>query len=138
MKKILIYIWQLPQNLLGLVMLIFFRVSDKTSEMKTMGVLVCFADSMRGGISLGRYIFLSSMYCGRSCEDKTVNHELGHCRQSMRLGWLYLPIIGLPSIIHACLYKYEPSNPDGYYNFWTEAWADRLGGVRRKIKTGIK
>lgn len=133
MKKILMYIWQLPQNLLGLLMLIYFRAIDRRiSEFRTNGILVCFSYSMRGGISLGRYIFLSSIYCGKTCEDKTVSHEYGHCLQSQMLGWLYLPIVGLPSLIHAWQYEYNYMDPDGYYRYWCEAWADRLGGVVRK------
>ena len=136
MKKTIMFLWQLPQNLMGLLLLALFRtLDDECLEITKNGVLICFSDKMRGGVSLGKYIFLGETV---RHQNKDIQHEYGHCRQSMRLGWLYLPIIGLPSIIHACLYKYEPSNPDGYYNFWTEAWADRLGGVRRKIKTGIK
>lgn len=49
------------------------------------------------------------------------------------LGPLYLPLIGLQSLCHAAVHydlcgkkKYKP-----YTHFWTERWADRLGGVRR-------
>lgn len=81
---------------------------------------------MRGGISLGHYAFLS-LY---QCTGMTINHELGHCRQSMMLGPLYLLVIGLPSIIWAWLG--DRIAPDrSYYWFYTERWADRLGGVER-------
>lgn len=57
----------------------------------------------------------------------------GHVRQSRMLGPLYLPLIGLQSLCHAAVHydlcgrkKYKP-----YTHFWTERWADRLGGVRR-------
>ena len=61
----------------------------------------------------------------------TVRHELGHCKQSQILGWFYLLVIGLPSVLHAWLYRRDPSDPDGYYRFYTEAWADRLAGIKR-------
>lgn len=28
-------------------------------------------------------------------------------------------------------YKYDANNPNGYYKFYTERWADKLGGVNR-------
>ena len=133
MKKTLIYLWQLPQNLLGLLMLALFRtLDDECSEFTNNGVLICFSKKMRGGVSLGRYVFL------KPTVERDIHHELGHCRQSKRLGWLYLPVVGIPSIIHAAFYKYNSQDPNGYYRYWCEAWADRLGGVRREIKTGIK
>lgn len=133
MKNILIYLWQLPQNLLGVLLLVLFRtLDDECSEFTNNGALICFSDKMRGGVSLGRYVFL------KPTVERDIHHELGHCRQSRMLGWLYLPIVGIPSIIHAAFYKYNPQDPNGYYRYWCEAWADRLGGVRREIKTGIK
>ena len=83
---------------------------------------------MRGGISLGRYVFLS---WGQAGDRSTVFHELGHCRQSRMLGPLYLIVIGLPSLLWAWLG--DRIAPDkSYYWFYTEKWADRLGGVKRK------
>lgn len=82
---------------------------------------------MSGGISLGRYIIVNQF-----AMDKTIYHELGHCRQSMYLGWLYLIVIGIPSIVWAGLYgKVIKPTTNGYYNFYTEKWADKLGNVQR-------
>ena len=82
---------------------------------------------MRGGISLGKYIIVNQF-----ARDNTVYHELGHCRQSMYLGWLYLIVIGIPSIVWAGLYGsiIKPTT-NGYYKFYTEKWADKLGNVQR-------
>ena len=126
------YIWQLPQNLMGLAMLLYFRLSDSPSECKKKGVLLCYASAMTGGLSLGNYIFLSASYLDSRYDAYALPHEFGHCRQSRMLGWLYLPIVGIPSLLHAAFYKYNPQDPDGYYRYWCEAWADRLGGVRRE------
>ena len=82
---------------------------------------------MSGGISLGRYIIVNQF-----ARDKTIYHELGHCRQSMYLGWLYLIVIGIPSIVWAGLYgKVIKPTTNGYYKFYTEKWADKLGNVQR-------
>lgn len=122
----LLYIWQLPQNLLGLVLVAILR--PEYTYYFCDGRLH-YAKRMRGGISLGRYIIVNEQlkdYTGR-----TERHEYGHCRQSQMLGPLYLPIIGLPSLLHAAFYRYDQANPSGYYRFYTERWADKLGGVER-------
>lgn len=123
MKKILLYIWCLPQNLLGLLLRQIYKGKDSQYE----DAIVRRSTKMGGGISLGRYIIINQ-WSGK----KTVQHEYGHCLQSRRLGWLYLLLIGLPSIVWAGIYgRIVKSTPNGYYRFWTEKWADKLGGVKR-------
>ena len=58
-----------------------------------------------------------------------VRHEYGHCRQSRILGPFYLLVIGLPSLLWALWWT--PGRSVGYYSFYTERLADRLGGVKR-------
>ena len=121
--KVLRYIWELPQNLLGLLLRAIYKGED--TEYKD--VVVRRSRSMLGGISLGRYIIV-----GDYASEKTVMHEYGHCLQSRRLGWLYLLVIGLPSIIWAGLYgRVFKQTENGYYRFITERWADKLGNVKR-------
>lgn len=121
--NVILWIWQLPQNLLGL--LFFVALRPEHSE-KFGSATAYFATRMRDGISLGQYIFIQA---GRGTPN-ILCHEYGHCRQSLYLGPLYLLVIGLPSLIHAALYRPEKGN---YYDFYTEKWADRLGGVNRNI-----
>ena len=117
------YIWELPQNLLGLLLRVIYKGTDSEYE----GAVVRRSLKMQGGISLGRYIIVSQF-----ASKTTVMHEYGHCIQSRRLGWLYLLLIGFPSIVWAGLYGtlIKPTM-NGYYRFYTERWADRLGGVKR-------
>lgn len=82
-----------------------------------------YSKNFTGGISLGQYIILSSKW------KDDVRHEFGHCLQSKMLGWFYLPIIGLPSLLHAWLCKCKDHD---YTDFWCEKWADKLGKVKRK------
>ena len=78
---------------------------------------------MRGGISLGKYIIVNQ-FCGKD----TVKHEYGHSIQSKYLGWLYLLVIGLQSLLHAALCKCKNHS---YNDMWFEKWADKLGNVER-------
>lgn len=115
MKEALLYLWQLPQNLLGLLVIFFSRArkfADGTWRTKRVF-----------GISLGRYIIL---WEGGS--DTDVLHERGHQRQSLCLGPLYLIVIGLPSLMGNIVCRIRPFD---YYSQPWEAWADRLGGVVR-------
>ena len=120
-----LWVWQLPQNLLGLAFGLFLRPCVKVPCGDSRAV-VRRSDRMRGGVSLGRYVYVES------AAQETVKHELGHCAQSRMLVPLYLPVIGLPSLVWAALYGTAlRETPGGYHGFWTEKWADRLGGVGR-------
>lgn len=131
--NILLYIWQLPQNIVGLITWAIMKDNESFSE-DYKGEELLFSKRMRGGISLGKYIILMRYYHTNNLEtNNTVNHEYGHSRQSLYLGPLYLIIIGIPSIIWAGLYgNVIPYTDNGYYKFYTESWADKLGGVERK------
>lgn len=120
---ILLWGWQLPQNIVGLVFLLFIR--EKILLKRIGSVKIYTSPKMSGGISLGSYIFLNSRY---KTNAQTINHEYGHCKQSMILGWFYLLIIGFPSIIHAVLCKCRGKS---YYHFYTEKWADKLMHIKR-------
>ena len=119
MKRVISYVWQLPQNLLGSLLRVIYKGEDSDYG----DSIVRRSEKMKGGISLGRYIIVK-----KRASRKTIMHEYGHCRQSMYLGWLYLPLIGLPSILHAALCKCKNHS---YYDFPVERWADKLGGVTR-------
>lgn len=118
MKKILLYLWQLPQNLLGLLLRSFLSGEDAAYE----DAIVRRTTKMPGGISLGKYIILN-----KRMNRSVVMHEYGHCRQSKMLGWLYLIVIGLPSLLHA---KFCKCKDHDYRDYWCEKWADKLGGVK--------
>lgn len=123
MKELIAYLWQLPQNLVGLLLRAIFKGYDSQCE----SAIVRRSTKMQGGISLGKYIIVSQ-WAG----EKTIKHEYGHCEQSKRLGWLYLLVIGLPSVVWAAIYgKLTKETHNGYYRFYTESWADRLGKVTR-------
>ena len=124
MKDILLYVWQLPQNLLGLLLVTILKPEDVYDF---FGCKVYYAHRMRGGISLGRYIIIRSYLM--NADSQTEYHELGHSRQSKMLGWFYLLVIGIPSLIWAAWWNRD--RDCSYYSFYTERWADRLGDVHR-------
>lgn len=121
---IVLYLWQLPQNLLGLLFMLFLKPAELVRD--TGYARVYRSRRMSGGISLGQYAYVSYI---SAKEEDTIRHEgIGHSRQSRMLGPLYLPVIGLPSLIWTQIYRLCGKS---YYWFYTERWADRLGGVER-------
>ena len=125
--NILLYIWQLPQNLLGLILRVIYRQKNSLLY-KDKTVRVC--ESFPGGISLGNTLIVSKFPYNKPTWN-TVKHEWGHTRQSLYLGPLYLIIIGIPSGLWSLIHKYNQEKPNEYYTFFTEKWADKLGNVKR-------
>lgn len=120
----ILFIWQLPQNLVGLLLFAFYKRGSR--DMYYHGVRVRVNRRFHSGISLGRYILL------RKITRWNRQHEYGHAVQSMRWGWLYLPVVGLCSLLHNLFGEYKRNPAVDYYHYWTERQADRLGGVKRK------
>lgn len=135
-KNILLYAWQLPQNLLGALMFWWYRRNSKIFKGTFRDIRVLYSDRMRGGLSLGEYVILPfSAGWLPECSwlkdvDNLHRHEWGHSWQSRLLGWLYLPFVGFQSLAHASLHGPYCGDKE-YHHFWTERWADRLGGVER-------
>ena len=67
---------------------------------------------------------LGSRYSGNAMSRK---HEYGHCLQSQWLGWLYLPLVGLPSILRVLVWRIRNLDPKKYYIGYPEDWANMLG-----------
>ena len=125
---IITFIWQLPQNLVAILMLPFLGKLKLISFKK-----LCFAfegENMKGGISLGNFAFLSPRL---SRDAASVAHEQeGHTHDSKLFGPLYLFVIELPSLIHAWLYDKNTC----YYDFWTERRANRFANVEVVTTSG--
>lgn len=123
--------WCLPQNILGAIISLFLR----GERFRYHGSLVTLYRGEErakklGAFSLSGFIFMPA--CWREHYRKTVVvHEYGHVVQSLMLGPLYLPVVGLPSVIWANFYtkknaKYR-SNGVRYTDRFPENEADRLG-----------
>ena len=117
-----LFIWQLPQNIVAIVMMPFLG-KLKLIEYKHY----CFAfeaDNMSGSISLGSFIFL----CNTHAKQNTViAHEFGHVWWSQVFGPLYILTIGIPSILWAG-FRNKKKYPC-YYSFYTERWANNKAGL---------
>ena len=127
MKSILSKIHQFPQILIA-------RRFEKQNPCRYLcqvdGVKVFIIDGM-DGISLGDSIFINpEVYEG----TWLVKHEFGHVIQSRILGWLYVPIILIPSFLWYKTISWfekklkweEEYAVRLYYKFYTESWANKL------------
>jgi hypothetical protein len=127
--------WEAPQTALGAAML-----GVETARKRILNIEVedgrLVIESKGTGISLGRIVFWSRENSRwHDLDVRNRAHELGHTKQSRMLGWLYLPVVGLPSIsraAYALIFREMTGRQwTGYYEGYPEDWADRLGGVVR-------
>jgi hypothetical protein len=133
-------VWEGPQTALGAAMLAVEAARKRIVHVEVEdGRLV--VESKGTGISLGHIVFWSRENSRwHDLDVRNRAHELGHTRQSRMLGWLYLPVVGLPSIsraAYALVYRELTGRQwTRYYDGYPENWADRLGGVRRHQEHG--
>jgi hypothetical protein len=129
----LLFIWELPQNMLGLLVYAIMKMKRQIviTEQETHHL---FIETPNTGVSLGWFIFWTP--AGNRFTHLTNDcrmHEYGHARQSVMLGPLYLPVVGIPSLARVfyrrwyCM-KYGHSWQN-YFSAFPENWADKLGGV---------
>lgn len=130
MKKALLFLWQLPQNLLGFIVMAFCTIMREECYHDARVIVV---KRIRTDCGLGGVILVREKADGY-ISPITLAHEYGHCIQSRRLGWLYLPSVGLVSSVRNILglYRKKGGNHNAYFNAWPENQADKLGGVKRK------
>lgn len=128
MKKIinftlwlLAWVWQFPQNIVGLLFLLFTAKTELYQKYTHERIYV--SPNMNGGVSLGNFVILRKT---KIQDEIKIEHERGHCKQSRILGWFYLLIIGINSLLHAAFH-----DCDNYYHFFTEKWADTIMGIKR-------
>lgn len=124
MKDFLKFIWQFPQNLIALIYREYLNGKGVMLAIEYYkGIIIYYTKDTVGNVSLGDSIFISA-----TASSRIVKHEWGHTRQSLILGPLYLIVIGIPSVIWASIHKKIAPNTS-YFDFFTEKWADKLGGI---------
>ena len=138
LPRVIQWTWGLPQNLIGASVRLFLvakrLLSGKGGRLLPgrCGHAVVTGWKLRSAMSLGMFLFLPE-------EDPFLPtplwvHEYGHSVQSCILGPLFLPFVGLPSVLWASLYPRLRSSrlkkgkkSVSYYRFFPERWANRLG-----------
>lgn len=124
-KKIFLAIWEFPQMLFGVIMIAFLkRRIVRYENYKRLKII--YVKDFPGGISLGGYIILNEKYYKRDLAKK---HEFGHSMQSLYLGWLYLIVVGIPSLTRFIIWRLFKLDSREYYRGYPESWANRLGSV---------
>ena len=127
MIQFLTYLWQLPQNILGFLLVVILRAKKQRVLNDPAGVVVfrqkIFKDVV---VSLGQYVVLHE-----GSDDVTEKHEVGHSYQSMYYGPFYLIVVGIPSILRNIFARILKKDAAWYYKGWPEKQADQFGGVKR-------
>ena len=112
--------WGFPQSLVGLIVYLLNR--DKPHE--TYRGCIVTRWNNRGSMGMGMFLFLG-------CEDPQVRvHEFGHSVQSLILGPLFLPIMGIPSFLWCNIPYFRRLRKEkgvSYYRFYPESTANKLG-----------
>ena len=146
MNKTLSRIWEAPQKALAHIIakvskaqyIEFGGYADDDDKEEVIHIHLW---GHGGGMSLSNHIFLPARHFDKPLNEimaskwhsEYLAHEYGHTIQSHKLGPLYLFVIGAPSLIWAgCFEKYRIKHNKSYYSFFTERWADKLGGVKRE------
>ncbi len=119
----LLFLWQLPQNMVALLILLFSKSEGMIAYRHFCFALKTKLPQKASGVSLGSFALVSPD-CAH--DEETVRHELdGHTVDSKIFGPLYLFVIGLPSVLH--LLHYDGCSD--YNDFYTERWANRHAGL---------
>ncbi len=141
MKKFIRWIWEFPQCLLGVILILVYK-KTLMKKITYKDSTVYIYDKFPGGISLGQYIHVDFSKLNKNKEwareslKQSVKHEYGHTHDSKWQGPLYLIITGLCSsgwlLIRRIHNKFcEEGKKWNYYWFFTERRADKFGEVER-------
>lgn len=135
--SVLLWLWQIPQNIIGFLLVLATKAVKKTVKIEGMEYIIWVAQRLNGnwsGVSLGNYVVFAN---NRFADEDSVKHEHGHQIQSAYTGPLYILIIGIPSFFGNIYDRIAHSNwtyiqrVTWYYNQPWERSADKLGYVER-------
>lgn len=124
--NLLVCLWQLPQIVVGLLALVYYRPRHILVAEKS--VRVCYADRATSVVSFGFWVIVPlSMYRGDRRDAlrlKPVQKAwLGHGLQSRWLGFFYLFVVTIPTAIHEAIAK---SSGRDAADWWAYRWADKI------------
>ena len=116
--------WGIIQNVLGYFIFFFLYLKDMNRDIYMYKGALVTEWARPTSASIGMFIFMGID------DERVLVHEYGHCIQSMILGPLYLPFIGIPSLVwchHPSLRRLRKKGTYRYSSFYTEKWANHLG-----------
>ena len=136
--------WGILQNLLGCC--IFLICIRKPHQWYRTAVVTLW--DRPDSLGCGMFVFLANPKpTGRvnntklsKFQQEILLHEYGHTIQSLILGPLFLPVIGIPSFIWASLPVFEKLRERkglSYYWLYCEKWATSLGNKIAKSNDGM-
>ncbi len=129
--------WGAPQSLCGLILLLL--LGKQKRGVYRCAVLTQYSPSTLprffrnlASVSLGMFIFVNRGENPRpEAVSAVASHEYGHTIQSLLLGPLYLPLVGLPSFLWCRRYSKHraayASRGISYYSRYPEKQATKLG-----------
>ncbi len=138
MKLFLYRLWQCTWGILQTLMgFAVFLLHSGDRHFVYHGAVVTVWKS-KSSMSLGMFVFVTPVpYFAEKYKDsisaeelseRLLVHEYGHTIQSLMLGPLYLPVIGIPSTLWGFLgAERRRKQQIPYGAFFTESWANRLG-----------
>lgn len=135
--RVLLWIWQLLQNVIGLIFIAVTKATVRSRVIDGETTIYYVARRLNhtwSGVSLGNYIIFS---VDAFADETSLRHEHGHQIQSLYFGPLYLLIVGLPSFVRNIYDRFTHygwtylQRVYWYYNAWPENQADRFGNVHR-------
>ena len=115
------WIWGFPQSLLGFIFCLRYR---NCPHERYHGAVVTHWP-IGGSLGVGMFLFI-----GQGDREQLLIHEFGHSVQSLILGPLFLPIMGIPSFLWANLpwtRRLRKEKGVSYYRFYPEKNANWLG-----------
>ncbi len=108
---------QMAHSTIALIFAAILGVSGMIEDVQFHGgTMIVVPRGERWGLALGGIVFTTEAndpFWG----PKIIAHERGHLAQEQLLGALYLPIVGIPSVIGKLSHTYA----------WPETWATELG-----------
>lgn len=128
--------WGFPQTLLGAIIYLIHR---NHPHEQYHGAVVTHWDQ-HGSLGVGMFLFIGK------CRDHDYRsqvfvHEYGHAVQSLILGPLFLPVMGIPSFLWCNLppcRKLRKEKGVSYYTFYPESTANALGKLVTKEACDLK
>ena len=133
------FVWELPQLWTGYLFAQWRNIVGRVERVDTLeGVTFVtgrhWVPRAYAGVSLG--CFANMWVSGGIGDDfeqyaqhspfNIFRHEYGHTVDSQLWGWLYLPVVGLPSLVSQAL-GLSPKAHHRHDDFWSERRADRFG-----------